>query len=192
MSKLNQKTYEQAMAVIHGRLSITEFSLLAKKSYRQSQRIINKVKAQGIKGVKHGNQGKIPKNKTDACLLMEIHSLLRGKYYDFNLTHFREMIEFHEGIKASKNVIHRLAVKHSLVKKAKRKTRPKVHRPRPRMPREGMLIQFDGSRHVWFGTLECDLIGGIDDATGEVVGVEFFMGETSQHCMKVMKVCWAT
>ena len=31
------------------------------------------------------------------------------------------------------------------------------------------------------------MIGGIDDATGEIVGLEFFHGETSLHCMKVMK-----
>jgi hypothetical protein len=50
-----------------------------------------------------------------------------------------------------------------------------------------MLIQFDGSVHNWFGETTCDLIGGIDDATGEVVGAEFFYGETSKHCMKVMR-----
>ena len=55
------------------------------------------------------------------------------------------------------------------------------------MPQAGQLIQFDGSEHEWIKGILCDLIGGIDDATGEVVGAEFFIGETSLHCMKVMK-----
>ena len=36
MSKQELKTYRHAMNVIEGRLSITEFSLLINKSYRQS------------------------------------------------------------------------------------------------------------------------------------------------------------
>ena len=118
---------------------------------------------------------------------MDLHALLKGKYYDFNLTHFKEMIEVHEGISAGKNIIHRIARNNNLVKRPKRKQRKKSYKPRPRMPQEGMLIQFDGSDHEWFGGFKSDLIGGIDDATGKVVGAEFFIGETSLHCMKVMK-----
>jgi hypothetical protein len=50
-----------------------------------------------------------------------------------------------------------------------------------------MMIQFDGSNHVWFGGIRTDLIGGIDDATGKVVGAEFFFGETSNNSMTVMR-----
>ena len=187
MSTKEQKIYEQAIQVICKRLTIVEFAELNNKSYRQAQRIIYKVKNKGMKGVKHGNTGKIPYNKTSPELEMDIHALLKGKYYDFNLTHFKEMIEVHEGIVAGKNIIHRIAKKNDLVKRPKRKQHKKAHKPRPRMPREGMLIQFDGSSHIWFGGFESDLIGGIDDATGKVVGAEFFIGETSLHCMKVMK-----
>jgi hypothetical protein len=50
-----------------------------------------------------------------------------------------------------------------------------------------MMIQFDGSNHVWFGDVRSDLIGGIDDATGIVVGAEFFFGETSNNSLKVIR-----
>jgi len=186
MSKHDQKMYELAIQVLCKRLTIVEFSVLVNKSYRQSKRIIKKVQAQGMKGVKHGNLGKVPINKTDPELEMDVLSLLKGKYYDFNLTHFREMIETHEGIRAGKNIIHRIATQNNLVKRPKRKSGKKIHSPRPRMPQEGMLIQFDGSEHMWFGNFESDLIGGIDDATGKVLDAEFFIGETSLHCMKVM------
>lgn len=40
-----------------------------------------------------------------------------------------------------------------------------------------MLIQFDGSDHIWFGEQRSDLIAAIDDATGKIVAAEFFNGE---------------
>jgi len=145
------------------------------------------VREKGMKGIKHGNLGKIPHNKTSHELEMDVHSLLKGKYYDFNLTHFREMIKHHEGITIGKNIIHKIATKNNLVKRAKLKKRKRAYKARPRMPSEGMLVQFDGSEHKWFGNFISDLIGGIDDATGKVLGAEFFIGETSLHCMKVMR-----
>lgn len=187
MSPKNQKMYELAVQVLCKRLSIVEFSILINKSYRQSQRIIKKVKEKGMRGVKHGNLGKAPHNKTSKEMELDILSLLKTSYYDFNLTHFREMLHSQEGIECGKNIIHRIATNHNLVKRAKKKTIKKSYSPRPRMPQEGMLVQFDGSEHLWFGGFESDLIGGIDDATGKVLGAEFFIGETSLHCMKVMK-----
>ena len=187
MSRKEQKIYEQAMQVLCNRLTIDEFATLNKKSYRQARRIIKKVKHSGMRGIKHGNSGNIPFNKTSAEFEMDIHALLKGKYYDFNLTHFQEMIELHEKITVGKNIIHRIARNNGLVKRPKRRKKTKAYTPRPRMPQEGMLIQFDGSRHLWFGNFESDIIGGIDDATGKVVAAEFFIGETSLHCMKVMR-----
>lgn len=186
MSDLEQKRYSQVLEVLHGRLSIVELSLLIDKSYSQAKRIVKKVMALGMLGIKHGNAGKVPYNKTPDDVLIEIEELLRTDYSNFNLTHFKEMIETHEGIVVGKNVIHQMANKHGLIKRPKRR-RKKIHKLRPRMPKEGMLVQFDGSEHPWFGKIICDLIAGIDDATGEVVGAEFFIGETSLHCMKVMK-----
>lgn len=101
------------------------------------------------------------------------------------------MILEREGLRVGKNVIHRIARKHGLVKRPKRRQR-KIHKPRVRLPREGMLIQFDGSEHNWFSNFICDLIVGIDDATSKIVGGEFFIGETSLHCLKVMKDITAT
>ena len=186
MSEKQQKNYELALQVIHSRLSIVEFSILIEKSYSTAQRIIKKIKKDGMLGVQHGNQGKVPWNKTPDELIEDVTNLLENDYNRFNLTHFKEMLEIHEGISLGKNIIHRLATKNRLVKRPKRRKK-KVYKLRPRMPQAGQLIQFDGSDHEWIKGIECDLIGGIDDATGVVVGAEFFIGETSLHCMKVMK-----
>jgi len=186
MSEQDQHRYDLVQQVLNGRLTIRELSTIIGKSYSQAKRIVKRVKQYGMVGIKHGNTNRMPWNKTPEPLLQDVLELLQNDYKEFNLTHFREMLQEKEDILIGKNVLHRLARKNQLVKRPKRR-RKKVHKLRPRMPRAGMLVQFDGSRHKWFGGQEYDLIGGIDDATGEIVGLEFFHGETSINCMKVMK-----
>lgn len=186
MSARELRQYRLAMDVIEGKLSIKEFSLQIGKSYRQAQRIVKKIKLKGVKGAYHGNKGRSPVNKTPENLLKDVELLLKFKYREFNLTHFREMLETHEGIKLGKDTIHRLAKKKRLVKYPRKRVR-RTFKSRPRLPREGMMIQFDGSNHVWFGDIRTDLIAGIDDATGKVLNAEFFHGEKSLHSMKVIK-----
>lgn len=191
MDKKQRQIYHLATEVIRQKLTVREFSLLIGKSYRQARRIVLKVRKRDALAMIHGNHGRSPHNRTSIVLEGELESLLRTKYYDFNLTHFQEMILEREGLRAGKNVIHRIARKHGLVKRPKRRQR-KIHKPRIRLPSEGMLIQFDGSEHNWFSNFICDLIVGIDDATSKIVGGEFFIGETSLHCLKVMKDITAT
>jgi hypothetical protein len=52
-----------------------------------------------------------------------------------------------------------------------------------------MLVQFDGSEHPWFtgSSLISTLIGGIDDATGKILGLEFSCSEDTFSCMRVMR-----
>ena len=80
MSEKEQKKYDLVQQVLNGRLSIVEFSTLIGKSYSQSKRIIKKVKEQGMLGVKHGNAGNIPWNKTPPDLLEDVLNLLQNDY----------------------------------------------------------------------------------------------------------------
>lgn len=180
------RTYKLGCEVIAGKYSITEFATLIGKSYRQSQRIIAKIESSDFNGVIHGNIGRRAHNKTPEKLEALIIDLLRFKYNGFNLTHFQEMLEKNERIRITKSTLHRIANKHDLVK-APRRAKRRSFKPRARMPREGMLVQFDGSDHVWFGSERSDLIAAIDDATGKILSAEFFYGETSMHSMKVIK-----
>lgn len=186
MSSNELKIYRHAMNVIDGRISLTELSLIINKSYRQAQRIVNKVREKGELGVLHGNIGKVPINKTSPELLNEALELLKADYSHFNLLHFIEEVKEREGIIINYSSLYRAVKKEKLIKHEKRRS-SKKHKTRPRLPREGMLVQFDGSEHKWFGNFICDLIAGIDDATGKILNAEFFIGETSLHSMKVIQ-----
>lgn len=189
MSKLDQVKYSQALDVIDGRLSLTEFSLLSEKSYRQCQRIVTAVRANGMKGVHHGNRGRVPANKSCAILKQDVLSLMKEKYFDFNLTHFREKLLVCEGIVTQRETLRGWAHEVGTPKKARRRRSKKIHQLRPRMPRTGMLIQFDGSDHDWFSGdgPRAVLVGGIDDASGEVLWIEFFPAEDTFSCLKVIR-----
>jgi transposase InsO family protein len=156
------------------------------KSYRQSQRIVKRIAANQMLGLKHGNLGRSPANRIAQDTKDIVMRLFKEKYFDFNLLHFQEKLREVEGIEIKRETLRKWAHEQKLVKRYKRRGRVRIHKPRPRMPRRGMLIQFDGSEHEWFvGKAWCTLIGGIDDATGEIVGLEFFEGENALNCMKV-------
>src|SRR3989344_3375998 len=172
MSQQELKAYRLGMDVIEGKLTIVDYAIQINKSYRQAQRIISKIRKLDVLGVVHGNTGREPHNKTPLETELLVLDLLQHKYLNFNLTHFLEKAIKYDKLDIKKDALHTIAKKHGLVKNPKRRGR-RNHKPRPRLEREGMMIQFDGSNHVWFGDTNCDLIGGIDDATGIVVECEF-------------------
>ena len=182
------KTYRLACEVLAGKLTIKEFAELIGKSYRQAQRIIKRVESEDFYGVFHKNLGRTPHNKTPEIVEAQIKDWLEYQYNGFNITHFIEMVKEKEQYPylPKKSTVHNIASKHNLVKSPRRAKR-RSFKPRARLPREGMLIQFDGSEHVWFGDHKSDLIAAIDDASGEIVAAEFFYGEKSLHAMKVVK-----
>ena len=74
--------------------------------------------------------------------------------------------------------------------KSPRRRRPPRHRVRrQRMPREGMLIQVDGSHHRWLGDdgPQFTLLLAVDDATGIVVNAMFCEQENTRDYFLLMR-----
>jgi hypothetical protein len=69
------------MDVIEGKLTIVDFALQIGKSYRQSQRIIQKIKDKDALGVQHGNKGRDPHNKPPLESELLILDLLKNKVH---------------------------------------------------------------------------------------------------------------
>lgn len=173
--------------VLRGDMPAKLAALKINKSYRQTLRIIEKVRAKGIVGIKHGNFGKIPVNKSNLELKQKILNLYKAEYFDFNMTHFLEQIKVDHGLIVPYETFRLWAHEVSHVKRKHRK-RKKPHPLRNRMLRVGMMLQMDGSDHDWFGTgLKSVLIGCIDDATSECIYAEFFPAEDRISVMTVMQ-----
>lgn len=186
MSRDHLKLYHLALKVIEGDLKLKDFAVLVGLSKRQAIRKVSRIREMDYLGAVHGNTGNVPVNKTADELEEKVIHLLRTKYQGFNLTHFREMLLTEEKISIKKTTLQILAKKHGLQKHARRPTK-KLHKPRPRMPQEGMLVQYDGSCHRWFGGKTSHLLLAIDDATGKILNAEFFEGETTFNAMRIIK-----
>jgi transposase-like protein len=185
MSKDNLKVYRLALKVIDGHLKVKDFALLNGLSERQAYRKLKRVREMDYLGALHGNTGNVPVNRTTDELELTIIELLKSKYEGFNLTHFREAILEDEKIEIKKTTLEKIAKRHQL-EKFPRRSNKRVHKPRPRMPQEGMLVQYDGSPHIWFGEESSVLLAAIDDATGTILSARFVEGETSLEGMRII------
>lgn len=186
MSKDQLKVYRLALKVIEGNLKVKDFAVLSGLSERQAYRKLRMIREMDYIGALHGNTGNVPVNKTPIQFEQKIMNLLKGKYEGFNLTHFREVLATEEGIFIKKTTLEKMAKRYNL-EKFPRRGRKRVYKPRPRMPQEGMLVQYDGSPHIWFGEVSSVLLAAIDDATGMILAARFVEGETSLNGMKIIQ-----
>lgn len=190
LSFYEQRTLDVASQVIHRQISLDQAALLLQKSYRQTRRIISRVRLMGALGVKHGNFGKRPANRIPDDRKRFVLDLLRDRYFDFNLAHFREKLAADHGLEIKRETLRRWATPEGLVKRGRTAgRRAKIRKARPRLPMAGMLLQMDGSTHRWMGNSgpECCLIGAIDDATSHCPYAEFFPAEDTLSVLSVLK-----
>lgn len=102
-------------------------ALVLNCSLRHINRMIKGYKEHGKKYFVHGNRGRKPVHAFDEEINHLILDLYRTKYSDANLTHFSELLEKHEHIKASPSTIRSILVQEFILSpKAKRATKKKV------------------------------------------------------------------
>lgn len=169
-----------------GKISRREASIIVGKSERTVDRLVKRIDEKGLEGLIHGNRGRSPKNKTPEEILLRVEALVKNKYFDFNMTHCREMLADCEEITLGYQPFRRLCHSINSVKR-KRKIRRKNRYHRDRMACEGLLLQMDGSHHMWNGKDKWCLIGMIDDATSQIPYAEFFPTEDTLNCLKVLE-----
>ncbi len=143
-------------------------------SVRQFQRYKVRVLEGGELSLCHGNRGRPSNRRLDQKIQDAIEALMREKYRDLNDCHLTEKLREVEQILISRESVRRIRV--GMGKPAKRKRKAPRHRARRlREASEGALVQIDGSPHNWFGEDRppATLVGGIDDATGNVLAATF-------------------
>lgn len=155
---------------------------------RWVRELIRRVQAKGPAGLIHGNRGRPSNHRMGTVLRQKIVQLYRDPYADFNLTHFREMLEHREQIQApSRETLRKILLEAGCW--SRKREAPKHRLRRPRRQREGELLQMDASLHAWFGPQEpvVALVGAIDDATGQVPSARFFEAETTEAYFGVLR-----
>jgi len=157
-------------------------------SIRQVRRLIAAYRKKGAEGLAHGNRGRSPVNRMSSEIREEIQRLAMTKYAGFNTRHLSEMLVEEEGIEVSRSTVRRILVSGG-INRPRRRRAPKHRSRRERQPKKGMLVQVDGSHHDWLeGRGEkMTLIGGIDDATGEVLHALFREQEDTEGYFNLLQ-----
>ena len=149
-------------------------------SPRHTRRILAAYQEKGAATVAHGHRGRKPANATPEVVATAVVHLARTRYAGANHTHLSELLSEREDVDIGRTTLRRILVNAGL--SSPRRRRPPKHRVRrQRMPREGMLIQMDGSHHPWLGDQAppFTLLIAVDDATGTVVDALFCEKEDS-------------
>lgn len=188
MSAKEVREYEIIRKFIAGEMdgeeAISKLGIKERALYYRAK----KVRELGILGAKHQNSGRIPANKTPKEVVDKLKQIKSEELFDFNMKHALEVIEeeFKEQVQSvSYPTFRRICVSNHLEKR-RYKRKKKVFVLRDRFPRRGQLIQLDGTPHRFNGKDEWVLISAIDDADSNVLYGEFFDGETTLACLKVL------
>jgi len=188
VSQRDIRRYELLRKVEDGKLTLRQVTEALGVSYRQAKRLKAKVMAEGLAGLCHGNRGRPPHNRGEEALRAQVLELSKERYFDFNDSHFAELLEEQEGIALSRETVR--TWRRGAGVPPKRKHKPPKHRKRrPRREAEGMMMLWDGSPHRWFGEEHpaCCLMAAIDDATGQVLAAHFCPAETSWAYLKLLE-----
>ncbi len=150
-------------------------------SLRHVRRLLKAYRKEGAQALAHGNRGRKPHHALDEELRKRVLELAQSTYTGCNNQHTTELLAEREGIALSRSTVRRILLQSGI--RSPRKRRPPKHRSRrERYPKEGMLLQIDGSRHDWLEGRGpwMSLIGAIDDATGKVFHALFREQEDAQ------------
>jgi transposase len=174
---LNQAEQRRLLVLNHleaGAIINAEAAELLGISIRQVRRLRAAYRERGAAALAHGNRGRRPAHAIDPSLAARVVELATSTYAGFNREHLTEMLAEHEGIELSRPSVQRILANAGVAPVRKRRA-PRHRRRRDRMPREGMLLQIDASRHDWLEGRGpwLSLVGGIDDATGLVPWATF-------------------
>ena len=169
-----------------GKLKRSEVAEMLGVSPKTVSRKAARIRASGLAGLRHGNKGRAAHNRLAEELQSQVLALVKERYFDFNLVHTLEMLKDHHGLKLSYATLYAWVRRAGLGRGKSRRRPSRARVQRERMANEGLMLQMDGSHHRWNGKDEWCLIAMIDDATSDIPCAEFFSGETTVACLKLL------
>lgn len=188
-SAAQQRLYVLAH-LLAGEVTVAQAAALLRLSTRQVDRLARRFRAEGAAALVHGNRGRTPANRTAESIRARLVELATTEFAGFNPVHLAEVLveEGHTDLAVSPRTIRRILAEAGRPPVRTRRS-PRHRSRRERMPRAGMLLQVDGSRHDWLegrGPV-LTLIGAIDDATGTITAATFRAAEDAAGYLEVFR-----
>jgi DNA-binding transcriptional ArsR family regulator len=152
------------------------------------KRLRKKLKERGVKGLLHGNRGKVPWNKTATAKIEQVLELARNRYQGLNDSHLTEKLKELEKIALSRPAV-RTILRGAGIAAVRKRGVKRHYKRRERKAQEGALLLWDGSPHHWFGDQQapCNLTAVVDDATGKLLAGVFTVEEDAQSYLLCLR-----
>jgi transposase len=186
----DQQRLEVLTRWIAGLLTVDEAAGLLGLSERSAWRLRRRLLEEGADGLVHGNRGRASSHRIDELTRARIIELVGpgGRYRGVNDCHLAELLAAEEGIDIGRSSLQRLLRSAGHASPRTRRS-PRYRSRRERMAQAGMLVQLDGSPHDWLEDRgpRLTLVGGIDDATGSIVGATFRDNEDGTGYLEVLR-----
>jgi transposase len=158
-------------------------------SERSAWRLRGRLLKRGADGLVHGNQGRASPRRLSPSTEARILELAgpHGLYEGVNDCHLAELLAGEEEIFVGRSTLARVLRRAGLASPRHRRS-PRYRSRRERMAQAGLLVQIDGSRHDWLEGRgpELTLVGGIDDASGSIVGATFRENEDGAGYLTIL------
>ena len=188
---LSQKELQRVSVIsacIKGDLACASAAGLLCLSVRHIKRLKKRMREDGEAALAHANRGRPSHRRLPERTRLAVLRLARTKYAGFNDHHLCEKLCEVEGFSLARETLRRLLRNAGLG--SPRKRRAPAHRQRrARSPRQGELVQLDGSPHDWLEGRGPRLtaLGMQDDATGKILAAQFFPSETTFGYLCVLR-----
>jgi transposase len=155
---------------VAGHISIREGMRRTGLSRSQFLRYKRRYRDSGPSGLLHGNRGRTSERRIDESARQRIVELL-DQPVALNDRHIRDLLK-QDGCVVCAETVRR--IRRQLGRPPKQRRRPQRYRlRRDRSAQIGALVLIDGSPFRWLGPAQpaCTLIGAVDDATGQILGL---------------------
>ena len=154
-------------------------------SLRHMQRKWQAYRRSGPASLAHGLRGRPSNHRLDEAVVTRAVELVTAKYADFGPTFAAEKLAEEHQLTIGRERLRQAMVAAGLWT-VHGQHRPAAHPWRERRARRGELVQVDGSPHAWFEDRapKCTLLQFIDDATSEVLWLEFVDSESTHSLME--------
>lgn len=175
--------------VLLGGMTLTQAARVLDLTYRQTKRLKKRYAELGAVGLMHGSRGRPVAHALPEGLAERVVALHEQRYGNFNDCHFTQMLREHEGIVLGRETVRQILRRAG--KPPKRMRRPPRHRARrPPKLRRGIMVQWDGSPHRWFGPDHppCCLLTAIDDADSSLLAALFVEAESAVGYLHLLEM----
>ena len=181
MSENELNRLELVQLVCQKRLSVTAAAKQIGLSRQRMSLLVNTYRREGHIALVSRKRGMPSNNRSPVGLKARSFVLVREHYSDFGPTLAAEYLAERDGIKVSRETLRKWMVEDGIwtTRSARRK---RVQQRRQRRECRGELVQLDGSHHDWFegrGDGKCCLLVYVDDATSELLHLEFVPSEST-------------